>query len=234
MNTNIQMQSALLSDLNVSSSSSLYPTTTIQLALNRAYQKASTLFRWSMLSDAKVTSTIANQEYYDEPSTWRPNSTWRLEVGGTLYGEGDDGNPLNFNDYLIWKSENANSTEKKWSVFNGFYFIYPTPTVNGSSDITIWGQKNITELANDGDVTIFSYSMPECNDAIVLEAGAILKKKGELEKVGQMLSEEAKQILILAFQKQGREKAKYEKIQPGWDIPDYYGRSQVENDIGRF
>ena len=228
------MKSALLTDLNASSNSSLYPSDTVQLALNRAYQKAATLFRWPMLSDAKTTSTVANNEYYDEPSTWRPNSTWRLEVGTTLYGQGDDGNPMNFSDYLIWKSENANSTDTKWSVFNGFFFMYPIPTTNASSDITIWGQKNVTELANDGDVTIFSYSMPECNDAIVLEAGAILKKKGELEKVGQMYSDEAKQILILAFKKLSSEKAKYEKIQPGWDIQDYFGRSQVKNTIGRF
>ncbi|GAG09997.1 unnamed protein product, partial [marine sediment metagenome] len=210
------MQAVLQSDLNVNENSSLFPPVTIKSALNRAYRKGGALFRWPILEDALKTNSIANQEYYDAPTIWRPDSMWRLEVDGEYYGEEPDFSPLVFSDYLDWKADsvNENSTDKKWAAQWLRYFIYPTPTALGVNNIVVWGQKNVVTLVNDGDTTIFSYSMPECNEAIVLEARAILQAKGEAEKGQEMASAEAKQILAVAFNKIRQEKSKYEKIQP--------------------
>lgn len=229
MDTLSEIRSVVQSDLNVGSNSSLFPSTRIDSTIQRAYVKTARLFRWPALEDAKKTSTAINQEYYDSPQNWSPNSIWRLEVDDELYGETPDGSPMNFADYLIWKVDNPNSTLKKWAVQWKRFFIWPVPTTVGSNNITIYGQKNVTALSADGDTTIFSYDMPECNEAIALEAVAILKKKGEIS--GQMYSEEAKQILIVAYNKLRQEQAKYAKVQPAWDVPDYFGTSNAKKQI---
>ena len=228
-----ELITALLSDLNVTSSSSLYPTATIKLALNRAYVKCYTIFGWPQRIDAKKTSTQANIEYYDAPDTWTPDSIYRLEVDSLIYGEDPDGSPLEFNDYLLWKTDNTNSTEKKWSVHGNQYFIYPVPTTAGTNNITVWGFKGSpSTLTDDTDETIFSHTTPECNEAVVLEAGAILKKKGESEKSGQMFSEEAKTILTISFEKIKRNQAKYEKSQPFFNVPDLFsGKSSLKEQV---
>lgn len=231
------MRGGVQSDLNVSSHSSLYPPDTIDAAINRAYvNKIARLFRWPALEDAKMTSTQKDQEYYDCPDIWTPDSMWRLEVDDEQYGEGEDGSPMAFEDYLIWRADsaNANSTEKKWAVQWLRFFMWPIPTAQGSNNISIWGQKNADKLTADAAETIFSKNLPECNEAIVLEAVAILKKKGEAPKTGQMLSDEAKQIVLMSFNKIRQEKSKYEKTQPFFYVEDMFGKGTTKQKTGNF
>lgn len=236
MDTFAQMKTALRSDLNVSEGSSLFPTATIELGLNRAYRKSAGLFRWPGTEDAKKTSTQINQEYYDYPTNWRDDSIWRLEVDDVQYGEEPDGSPLAFPDYLTWRadSDNDNSTDKKWANQKRRFFIYPVPTTVGSYNISVWGQKVIEPLANDSDYTIFSYSMPDVNEAIVLEAAAILRSKGDNDKGGEFKSTEAKQILLVAWNKIRQEQNKYEKNLPFFDVPDFFGSGNSKDMRGRF
>lgn len=236
MDTFLEMQTQIQSDLNVDSGSSLFPLTTIKNVINRAYIKTGALYRWPALEDSRKASTVQNQDYYDAPQTWRPNSIWRLEVDGKLYGEDPDGSPRDFADFLLWLDENPTSTDKKWAVQWLRYFIHPTPTSNGSNNITIWGQENVVALSNDGDTTIFSYSMPEGNEAIILEAEAILKGKGEDERSGQFRSAEALKILTIAFKKIREERAKIEKVEPMFDVDDFFvgGASKLKEDIEHY
>ncbi len=229
---------AVQDDMTIGDESSLYPLVTVKRAVNRAYRKAGALYRWAETEDAKKSSTIAGRQYYLMPRQWRPESTWRLEIDGVQYGETPDGSPMDYRDFMQWLNddENDGATEKKWSVQGRKIFVYPTPTATGDYNISAWGQKTVDPLEDDGDLTIFSYSMPECNDAIVKEAKAILKAKGEDLKSGQFISIEAKQILTNAWTKIKNEKAKYEKVQPFFDVPDYFsGNSGGRKDLrGRF
>jgi len=219
-------------DLTVGSESSLFPLALVKRAINRAYRKAAGLFRWPETEDAKKTSTVANQEYYDYPQNWRPDSIWKLKVDGEDYGD-----PVVFKDYLYEKeNEIPSGMERLWTSQWRRFFIYPTPTTNGTNNICVWGLRIPDALSSDGDVTIFSYSMPECNEAIVLEAEAILKSKGELEKSAEFRSNEAKQLLTIAWGKVRQDQAKYEKSRPFFDVPDYFaGRlNDVRRNIGNF
>ena len=242
LDTLADMRSAAQKDLNASSSSSLFPPATIDEYLNRAYvNKCARLFRWPKLEDAKTTTTQTNIENYDLPNgvnsddPWSLDSAWRLEVDGDYYGEEPDFSPMVFQDYLDWKdsSANANSTLKKWAVHNHQVFIYPTPTSAGL-EICMWGQKIAPEMTADDSTTIFSYVMPECNEAVVREAVAMMKAKGEDLKMGQFLSAEAKQILVIASNKLRQEKAKYEKTQPMFNVEDMFGKTKTEDIIGDF
>lgn len=227
-----EMRAAVQSDLTVSSDSSLFDPSTINLAINRSYRKAGGLFNWPETEDSKKTSTIANQDYYDFPQNWRPYSIFRLEIDNVQYGEEPDGSPLNYNDFLIWKRSKPNATDKKWAMQWRRYFISPTPTSNGSFNMVIWGQKVVDLLEQDDDTTIFSYAMPECNEAIVLEAVAILRGKGQDEKAEEFKSLEARGILARAYDHISREKAKIERNQPMFYVPDFMStRSKLRSDI---
>lgn len=214
-----ELVDAVQSDLNIGDETSLADLTAVKLAINRAYRKAGGMFRWPETEDAKKTSSVNGQEYYDYPDTWRPDSVWKLVVDDYDYGD-----PISFPDYLFEKEQLFPSGKTKaWANQWRRFFIYPTPTANGSNNICIWGVKNVTALSADSDITIFSYSMPECNEALVLEASAIIKAKGEQEQVAaEFKSPEAQKILTIAWGKIKQEQTKYEKTKPFLDVPDFF------------
>ena len=230
METLSDIRTAVQTDLTVDGSSTLFTPTIIDSTINRAYTKLAGLFRWPELEDAKKTSTVKDQYYYDYPDGWRTDSIWRLEIDGERYGEDPDGSPLSYDDYLIFKEDESTSDEKKWATQQRRFFISPTPTTNGDYNISVWGIMIPDKLSLDADVTIFSYHMPEMNEAIAIETVAMLKAKGgEKSTEKQMVSSEANQIAIMAWNKIAREQAKYEKIQPFFDVPDYFSDNGVES-----
>jgi hypothetical protein len=226
---------AVNDDLNIDSNSPLFPPALVKRAVNRAYRKAGGLFRWPETEDAKKTITLPSQEYYDYPRTWRPNSIWKLKIDGNDYGD-----PLAFRDYLYERENNIPSNEDYlWSNQWRRYFIYPVPTARGdlaagTGVIQIWGQKTVSQLVADGDVTIFSYSMPECNEAIAQESVAILKTKGEEEKRAEFVSNAAKQTFVIAWGRIAKEMAKYEKTTPILDVPDFFLKPGTRQNTGKF
>lgn len=234
MDTLLNIRAAVQDDLTVGDESTLYSPNLIDRAINRAYRKVGGLFPWPELEDAKKTSTQANQEYYDYPQNWRSDSVWKLTVDEVRYGEDPDGSPLSFDDYLNWKEDNPDSTDKKWANQWRRFFIWPVPTTQGDNNIVVWGIKVVSSLSQDADTTVFSYSTPEANEAIELEAVAILKSKGDDDKSGQFKSLEAKQILTVAWNKIAKEQAKYEKNQPFFDVPDFFGNGNSKDLRGRF
>ena len=228
------IRTAVQDDLTVGDESTLYSPNLIDRAINRAYRKVGGLFPWPELQDAKKTSTQNGQEYYDIPQNWRSNSIWKVVIDDVRYGEDPDGSPLSFDDYLNWKEDYPDSTDKKWSNQWRRFFVWPVPTTQGSNNIHVWGIKVITALSADADTTIFTYSTPECNEAIELEAVAILKSKGDDNDTGQFKSVEAKQILTVAWNKIAKEQAKMEKNMPMFDVPDFFSTGNSKDLRGRF
>lgn len=239
METFSDLVQAVQDDLTVGEESTFFPPTVVKRAVNRAYRKVGGLFPWPELQDAKKTSTQLDQEYYDYPQNWRSNSIWKLAIVNDdgeeeRYGEDPDGSPLSFDDYLNWKEDNPDSTEKKWANQWRRFFVWPVPASQGNNNIHVWGIKVISDLSDDSDTTIFSYSTPEAMEAIVLEAVAILKSKREDENSSQFKSQEAKGILVVAWAKISKEMAKYEKNMPFFDVPDFFGRGNSKDLRGRF
>jgi hypothetical protein len=239
MDTLSDMITAVQTDLTVDGLSTMYTPAVVTLGINRAYRKCAAFFRWPQTEDSVTTSTLANQEYYDYPQNWRPSSVWKLKVGGV-----DFGTPLLFKDYLYEKENSIPSGRQQlWSNQWMRYFMYPTPTTNGNNDITVWGIKFVDKLVNPLDTTIFSYNMSECNEAVCLEALAILKNKGDLVQpvmrsyIGGtlLLSIEAQNILRNSWGKIQEEQQKYQKTLPMFDVPDMFGkRNTVKDIIGDF
>lgn len=234
MDTLAAIRAAVQDDLTVGDESTLYSPSIIDRAINRAYRKVGGLFPWPELQDAKKTSTQNGQEYYDYPQNWRSNSVWKVVIDDVRYGEDPDGSPLSFDDYLNWKEDYPDSVEKKWANQWRRFFVWPVPAAAGTNNIVVWGIKVITAMTADADVTIFSYSTPEANEAIELEAVAILKAKTDDDKSAQFRSMEAKALLVTAWAKITKEMAKYEKNQPFFEVPDFFGAGNSKDLRGRF
>ena len=230
-------RTAVQSGVNVGANSSLYTPTIIDRVINRSYIKCYRLYRFPQLKDAKLTTTQANIAYYDMPDTWSPDSMYRLTVNGdeNPYGDAPDFSPMVFQDFLDWKadSNNTSSTDKKWAVHGNQYHFTPTPT-EANLVISIWGQKNADALTLDASETIFTDNMPECNEAVVEEAIAILQHKGEKDQVGQLFSAKSQGILAIAFSKLKQETPKEEKENPMLQVKDMFGKASVTDTIGRF
>lgn len=232
--------SAVQSDLTIDNNSSLFPPLTVQLAINRSYRKIGGLHLWPETEDAQKTSTEIAEEYYDFPEKWLAYSIWKLTVDDVDY---DD--PIAFADFQHEKEHNWPSGLKKaFTQQQRKYFIYPIPSTNGNNNISIWGQKAVDKLVNPTDTTIFSYSLPEVNEAIVLEAGAILKLKGQIEQPVQrsfiggtlLLSMEAQNVVGIAWSKVQKMKMRTDKIKPFFDVPDFFPSRTRRNKtrIGEF
>jgi hypothetical protein len=231
MDTFLEIIQAVQSDNTVGDESSFLDLATVKLAINRAYiNKVSNIFKWPQTEDAKLTSSLANHEYYDYPDYWRPNSIWKLVLDGEDFED-----PLAFRDYEYEKEHSYPSGKQKiWSNKALRYFISPAPSADGDENIEVHGQKIPAKLVDDGDLTIFSLNMPELNEAIALEAKAILKAKGEELEPSQFASAEAKQICITGWGKLRQETAKYEKTLPQFNVPDFFGRPRTRDRIGNF
>lgn len=236
LNTFEDLILAVQDDMNLDDNAPMYPLSRVKRAINRAYAKSATLFKWAGTEHAMMSTTQANQEYYDYPQYFWDDSIFMLQVNGILYGESPDGSPTKYDDYLRWRADtsNTNSTTKKWATQKRRFFIHPVPTTAGVS-ICVWGHKTPDALSANGDTTIFSYSMPQCNEAINLEAQAILRGQGEEEERSVFRSTEAKQILVVEWNKIKSEQSKYEKIQPFLDVPDMFkGKNNSSITIGNF
>lgn len=234
MDTLANLRTAVQDDLTTGDESTLFSPNLIDRAINRAYRKVGGLFPWPELQDAKKTSTQVNQEYYDYPQNWRSNSIWKVVIDDVRYGEDPDGSPLSFDDYLNWKEDYPDNTDKKWANQWRRFFVWPVPTTLGDNNIVVWGIKVVSALSADSDTTVFSYSTPEANEAVELEAVAILKSKTDDDKSAQFKSIEAKQILITAWSKIAKEMSKYEKNMPFFEVPDFFGNGNSKDLRGRF
>lgn len=228
MNTFQEMYTELQSRLSVTENSTFYTLTRVKSAINNSYLWAVALFIWPATQKAKTTSTVANQYYYDNPAGFRTDSIYRVEIDGLEY------DPKSFEDFLDYRRDNPKNTKRIFASHGKQFFVFPTPTADGDSNMDVWGQEAVTTLSADGDKTIFSDSEPEGNEAIVKQALSVLQAKGKDKKTGQIEDAEAKQILATIYSKQLSQKQKYQRLDhPKFDVPDYYSSGIAQN-IGRF
>lgn len=230
MNDRQDIRKWIQSQLSVSETSTQFTPTRINDEINNAYLWACSKFDWPKLSNAKVTSTIANCEYYDYPSTWRSESIKRLEIDGEPYAKKE------FDDFLEYKRNYPTDTSKKiFANHDSYYFAFPTPMTNGVNNIDIYGFKNPTLLTADADKTIFSDSEPEANRAIAKQALAVLQAKGKDKKTGQIEDAEALGILATVYNKiLGYRQTEQQLNQPLFDVPDFLGNSSPKTRTGNF
>lgn len=227
MITRANMESELTSQLQASSNSSLFTSTRITSLIKNAYEWATNTFIWLDLVKAKTGSTKNGYEYYDYPDEFRSGSVVRLVIDSVSYER------KNFEDYLQYKEDNSNTTKKMFASYGRQFFVNPTPSSDGSSNMDIWGAIQADSLDNSTDTTIFSYNSPEGNEAVVQRAfGVAMKRINPSLSKSEM--ENAISILAKLNSDQWKATQRDQRLDhPKFDVPNYFGNDRSAG-IGKF
>lgn len=229
MITREDMENELRSRLEVATNSTKFPTARLTTLIQNAYLWLTEIFNWKDLSDdAKVTNTIANHDYYDQPSDYKPGSIYSIEIDGKEYKR------VSFNSYLRYVRNNPTSTKRIFALRSKQFFVFPIPTTNGTDNMIVWGTKSATPLSSSTSETEFSTHRIELNECVIRKAFAvaILKTNASLaNKEEQAAISNAAKI----NEEEWEEYAKDQNIQTSqWIIPDFFSGNNTVSPVGRF
>lgn len=225
MDTREDLEQELLSQLEAADNSSIYPASRLTQLIKNAYKWATNLFIWNDLVRAKCASTVAGNYYYDYPDEFRSDTIIALEV------DGEDYEQINFEDFKTFKKDNPNSNEKLFASFGRQYFIFPTPTTNGTNNIDVYGAIQADDLVNSSSQSIFSGNKDSGNESVVRKAFSVAIKRAD-----SSLSEKEEKAAtaelgrLNAIEVKGRQRQK-RKQHPRFNVPNFFaqGTSRVGN-----
>jgi len=228
MQTRQEMETELSAQLQSANNSNMFPSSRITTLIQNAYRWATTLYIWNALVKGKTTSTQANHEYYDYPEELRNDTIMRLTIDGVPYAR------KNFEDYLQYKYNHPNGTLKMFANFGRQFFVHPTPTTTGSSNLDVWGAVDADELSSSSSTTIFSTSREDANEAVVRKALSVAIKRTD-QKLSE--SEEKAAIAILAKYNLEEQKSRQrdQRIEhPKFNVPNFFPDGHSSSPIGAF
>jgi len=204
MDLHTEMDAELASRLMVASNSTLFTAARITALVNQATLIAESFHEWPETVRAKITSTVAGQDYYDYPEEFRTDTAIRVEIGGVEY------NKKNFEDFMDFKIKYATSLN--------------TVAV-GTNNLDIWGCIQPELLTT----TIFSYHASIGNEAIVKLALSVAMAK--INKDLSIKEEfEAKMILENLWKPIARKQAREQRLDhPMFNVPDFFGPTKISD-----
>lgn len=206
--------------------STYFTTERIESAIDDAYLAVGSARQWGDTKKGFVTSTIANQDYYDYPDNCQTESVFKISVDGeSSYSK------IDFEDYLKEREDNPSTTRKLFSEYARQIFISPTPTTNGSANLVLWGVIQPAPLTQDSDVTIFTDWADYLNEAILQYAYADLIQNVDSTKSANALIKGDK-IITLEYKKISDRLQRKSMDRPQFEVPDYFGSPSAG--IGQF
>ncbi len=213
------LQTELRNRLSAQAGHTFYSDTMIASWINLAHKWAAGLHKWPMVKKAKTTTTVASQEYYAYPTTFKTGSIGKLQVDSDEYQE------RSLAAYRKHKADYPNDTETKiFTNYNRYYFVFPTPTANGKS-IDVWGLDMPATMASNSDPSIFGDSEPEADEAIVKKALSIALAKGKQKKEAQVEEQEAIGLLGNVWNRLKEDMADEQSDNiPFFNVPDFFGK----------
>lgn len=137
----------------------------------------------------KSANTSDSEEEHDYPSDFKTDSIRILTVGGKRLRK------TNFDDYLRYKEEQTNGTDRIFADFNRVYYINPNIDITGT--IVAYGQYLVDELDTSvpTTTTVFSNSEENGNEAMVQEIMSYAKTRENKLNEAAAHHENAKTIL---------------------------------------
>lgn len=228
MATRNDLVTELRDQLQAADNSTLYPESRLIKLIQDAYIWATQQFIWRDLVQGKITSTVANGDYYDYPEEFRSDTIIRMEIDGDPYER------KNFEDFLDYRQNNPTSTRRIFANYGRWFHVFPTPTSNGSGNLTVWGAIHADDLDSESSETIFSNNKESGNEAVVRKALSVAIRRNDPKLA---VSEElaAKGMLAELNQDEWAATHRDKRIQhPKFAVPDFFGSSLSVNRIGRF
>lgn len=231
LETRTNLETELQSRLQVASNSTLFPAARLTELIQQGNIWATQYYPWDDLFKWLKTSTVSSRNYYLYPVQMRSNTIVDVQIDGLDYSRYD------YEDFETERITNPTSTEKIFASKGRYYFINPTPTANGSTNLHIYGCCQVAapyDLANGTDNTIFSLSSAWANEAIVKKALSVAIGRSNTAE-SQKEEAEAKAILAKLQDEQKVYGARSKRINhPKFNVPDYFASSNSYSPIGRF
>ena len=108
-----------------------------------------------------------------------------------------------------------------FSSFGRQFFINPTPSTDGSANITAWGAIQADALSDSTSVPIFSYNKEEGNEAVIKKALSVALGRTDT-RFAQMELQDAISILLRLSTEEHQNTQRNQRLDhPMFDVPDY-------------
>lgn len=221
-------------DINITNiaSNSLFSESQLETWLAAGIQRAWDYKPWPF-TQRTITATTVDTEYYDHPNTLMLHSLNRLVINGKHYG-----NPMDFDDYILWKAQNPTSTDRVWAMHETYVFINRLSySVGQTMDMS--GKKYPPHMSSGSDLLPFSpmtdNSEHSGNQAIVELAYAEALGSDKLKRLSESMThqESAYATLDLLWQPFAQQKAFQQTTRPMFNVPNLFGGSG-NGQIGNF
>jgi len=162
INTQGDIINDVLVQSNVSTTAGFYTDSMLSTFASKAQTWAAARHKWPF-TEGRVSTTFAGTEENGYPEGWKPDSIRILQVGGKLLKK------VGYADFLRYKEDYPQGTEKIYSDHGGLYFINTASGVSGTT--VLWGQFLPPKLdaTDTSALTVFSGTAEEGNEAIVEE-----------------------------------------------------------------
>lgn len=102
-------------------------------------------------------STVADQQAYDLPSDYKEGSIVKLRF--------NEGTSYRYPDYISFRefqekydTDSTSTVPTHYTIYGGQFLLYPTPSASGSSDLTLFYQKDPTDLEGEYDAVTYPWT----------------------------------------------------------------------------
>lgn len=214
-----EFRTALLDDLNLTTSDTVYTTTYLNRVINRGVKWAAGLYPWPHTERAVKRDLESGQEWYDMPENFKMDEIKLVRANGETHKK------LRFREYELYKEDyDNNATDKVCANYRNRLFINPIPTSDVVGGLKVWGHEVPDTLASDSDTTPFNGDTA-IEEAIFLWCqGEVMKKaKGSSYDRGLALKQEAKveldRIWRIVLKRQADYKTKEASV---FDVPNLF------------
>lgn len=155
---------------SISTTASFFTDSLIEREINNAKRWAESYHKWPMTEymDKSGAFTSGTEEVSYPNSSFKTDSIRMLKVGDYLFSK------KNFEDYLIFREEQASNTDRIFSDYGRVLYINPNCA---SGTIYAYGQLSQSDYASSSSTSAFSAGEPEGDESIVEKAISNLKAK---------------------------------------------------------
>lgn len=206
-----QLQTEVFTRGAIDSTSSFITERMVRSWLGDAYIWASSYHKWPFTEymDKSGAFTSGTESYVYPNTSLKTDSIRLMKVGSYLFGK------KNFSDYLQYREDYSNGTDKIFSDFGRTLYINPNCA---SGTIYAYGQLTpisflswMTTYGSEASAsTVFNNYDPEGDDAVIEKTLSwVYKRKGDLKKAADY-SERAKLLLEEIWQRCKDEQAMYQ------------------------
>lgn len=201
MNTGT-IKAQVLVELGVSTTTAYYTDTIIDNWIDRAHKSAAGVHKWPF-TEGRVSTTYASTEENGYPEGWKSDSIRMLTLGGKRLTK------LNFNDYQVFREDNATATDRIFSDYGRIYHINPVIDLSGTT--ILYGQYTPATFdpTDDTQNTVFS-AAEEGDYAIIEEVISFAKVREKKFKEAEVHHQRSLNILEGMWKKIQQEQFAYQ------------------------